>query len=588
MNLTLRFLGRAQLTLLLLVWFQGGCNSDNPRAGWAEYGSTDANSDNDSDGDADGDGDSDGDSDGDTDGDADGDGDGDGDNDGDVDGDSDGDTDGDADGDSDGDSDGDADGDNDGDTDADSDADSDADTDGDTDGDGDTDADGDSDGDTDDTNHDDNSFDIEVSVSPKIRTVGIVEWSVDSPVDEAVIRFGRDSDDYEYEALVGEPEGDGYRTWLLGMKPDTTYYFEIAVNSGNDTLTSEVQEVTTGPIDNGMPSWDIQTQNESALYGAFTINCYLDAGIAFILDKDGEYVWWYQLPDATDECSHARMSFDGKYMWAGNFSNVTPDGALSRVTMDGLEEDVYTDPALQGRHHDFAILPNGNILMHVQANGGGYGEDGNGDMFSGGEGPDIIQEFDPETGQITDIYHENDDFAPQIEESGAHTNYLTYVPHLNAISFSLRHTSTIALISYPEGELIDYFGGPNVGYGIEWNAQHGHHFLSNGHLLIFNNDGPVGSTFGSSSYVLEFDINNNPGTQVFEYNSGNTTTAFGDAHRLPNGNTFITYSMSGLTHEIDANGTLLRSMTVNNESIGYSNYRKSLYGPPPPWSEDEP
>jgi hypothetical protein len=52
---------------------------------------------------------------------------------------------------------------------------------------------------------------------------------------------------------------------------------------------------------------------------------------------------------------------------------------------------------------------------------------------------------------------------------------------------------------------------------------------------------------------------------------------------LPNGNTFVTYSATGVIQEIDPNGTLLRE--VLTQLVGYSRHRKTLYGPPPPFSD---
>src|SRR5690606_10843037 len=97
-------------------------------------------------------------------------------------------------------------------------------------------------------------------------------------------------------------------------------------------------------------------------------------------------------------------------------------------------------------------------------------------------------------------------------------------------------------------------------------------------IIIFNNNAE--GSFGESAVLeYEYDLASGSGTQVLNYLSGNSSGAFGDAQRLPNGNTFITYSTSGVWHEIDAGGNLLREMTT--ESVGYSEHRKSMYGPPP-------
>ena len=96
------------------------------------------------------------------------------------------------------------------------------------------------------------------------------------------------------------------------------------------------------------------------------------------------------------------------------------------------------------------------------------------------------------------------------------------------------------------------------------------------HNSVYNAEG----SFGESAVLeYEYDLAAGTGTKVLDYRSGNSSGAFGDAHRLPNGNTFITYSTAGVWHEIDAAGTLLREMTT--DGLGYSQHRKTLYGPPP-------
>jgi hypothetical protein len=291
---------------------------------------------------------------------------------------------------------------------------------------------------------------------------------------------------------------------------------------------------------------------------------------AFIFDQDGDYVWAYELTETVvPSCSRARMSFDGKHMWMGNLNNTHLEGALLRVSMDGLSAvETYSLPA---RHHDFTVLPNNNILYYERESGGGFSD--------GEEGPDIIKELDPETGATTRIYHENTDFAEQIAESGAHTNQINWVPHLNAVSFSMRHTSTIGLISYPDGQLIAVFGGPISDFDIAWDIQHGHSILEDT-ILIFSNNGSSG---GSSVLEYQYDLSTHSASKIFDYSSGNTSLGLGDVQRLPNGNTLVSYCSTGVIHEVDSAGQLLREITT--DAIGYSMHRRTLYGPPPPVGE---
>lgn len=420
---------------------------------------------------------------------------------------------------------------------------------------------------------------VNLSLSEAIQTVGIVEFSSGSAVTEARVDFGTQADSFEYSAPVDLTEPN-YRTLLLGMKESTTYYVQVVAVAEGTTLSSEVLTIETGSLPNSTPNVTVNDVNPTALYGGFTINCTgvgglggtEGSGVAFVIDSDGDPVWAYDLEGTpVSGCSRARMSFDGKDMWIGNFSNVSPDGALMRLRMDGSASETFSFP---GRHHDFTVLPNNNILFQEQENGG---------MGRGGadEGPDIIRELDVNTGMTREIYHENTDFSEQISESGAHTNYIKYVPHLDGISFSMRHTSTIGVISYPQpgetAELLMVFGGPLSDFDFSWEIQHGHQVLEDS-ILIFNNNAE--GSFGESAVLeYEYDLALGTGTQVLNYLSGNNSGAFGDAQRLPNGNTFITYSTSGVWHEIDAAHELLREMTT--DGLGYSEHRKSMYGPPP-------
>ena len=216
---------------------------------------------------------------------------------------------------------------------------------------------------------------------------------------------------------------------------------------------------------------------------------------------------------------------------------------------------------------DFTVLPDNHVL-YVER------EREYSPMETESQG--IIKELDPESGQSTELYQENTDFEQQISEKGAHTNLLCRVPELNAISFSMRHTSTIGVLDYDTHQLMTVFGGPISDYDISWDTQHGHQ-LTDKTLLVFNNNGSNG---GSSILEFEYDMNAHTATKIFDYSPGVSSMAFGDVKRLPGGNLFITFSTSGVFHELDPSGNLLR--VIETDALGYSTQRKDLYGPPPP------
>lgn len=84
-------------------------------------------------------------------------------------------------------------------------------------------------------------------------------------------------------------------------------------------------------------------------------------------------------------------------------------------------------------------------------------------------------------------------------------------------------------------------------YEGTWNVNHGHHVLPNGNFLFFNNGAAV-----RQSPVLELELTESEVTVVWCYASDYASGTLGDAQRLPNGNTLITYSNAGVVQEVDA------------------------------------
>ena len=411
----------------------------------------------------------------------------------------------------------------------------------------------------------------QLELSPAIPTVGVLTWEADVAIDSATVEFGRSPGQYEHTAPVDVADPD-QPVLLLGMKADTVYYARVVADHGGETLSSDELSVTTGAVPNDLPRIEVNDRRRDDVYGGFSISCNLvvEGGYAFIYDADGDYVWWHALLDTSVEgCSRARLSFDGKYVWIGNLNNFGSEGALLRVTVDGMHSESYSLPR---RHHDFAVLPNDHILYFERKSGG--------DAEDGSEGPDVIKELDPETGDSEELYDQSTDFADA--ESGAHTNYIAYVPELEAISFSMRSLSTIGVISYPNPELMLVFGGSESDFDISWNVQHGHQ-LTHDSLLLFNNEADASSSTPGASAALEFryDAEAGEAEKVFEYAPGNTSFVMGDVQRLPNGNELVTFSTQGVIHEIDSDGELLRE--ISTDPVGYVQQQKSLYGPPPPF-----
>jgi hypothetical protein len=427
------------------------------------------------------------------------------------------------------------------------------------------------------------TFTINITQSTAVATVEIVSWSVNVSIDSAVINFGRDQSNFEFQASVDQTQSPNYRTLLLGMKQNTAYYLQIVAQGGGKTYSSDVKSVTSGYLANGVPTFTVADMNASALYagGGFTVGCTGLSGIPgqsgtsktylFIIDKDGALVW---VLDASStmaaNCSRARMSYDGQYLFAGNFANASTSGAIYRIGMDGMGAGQTW--MLPGRSHDFAILPNGNVAYFKMDNS----------MANTTRSPEEVMELDTSSGNSTLIYDEMTDFGTAINSGMgmAHTNSITYVPELKALTISMYFLNTIAVISYPGGKLVDTFGGTQTNYSaMAWTGEHGHDVWPD-HIWVFNNAG----LSSANAHVLGFsyDSSAKTATQTLDYNPGISDSTFGDVKEQPNGNLFVTWSDNGEFDEITKSGTLLRRVTTTT-AIAYVEHRATLYGPPPPY-----
>ncbi len=406
-------------------------------------------------------------------------------------------------------------------------------------------------------------FEVDASLSAVIPTVGIVEWSVDvtgveAGVDSALIEFGQDAE-YGLEAPV-DLEEPGRRTLLLGMKPSARYHFRVRARVGARECESDDYLITTGQLSNGIDAVDIQTPQPERVAGGFLVGSNWSSGPLFILDADGDVVWWYSIAGM----SRARISHDAKYMWmlkANPSEESTPD--VRRITMDGLEEVSF--PEFGDAHHDLVTLPEGGVAFIQRT-----------------QDCDRIMEWSEDGGlrEVVDVRQAHRGDGPR-----CHTNSLLYWPDDASFTFSdLVHNVYVKVTR--DGEVEWVLGGSTSdfsGDGASWQNQHGHHLLAADRLLFFNN-GPLGGGEDKSSKALEvsLDFDNMTATKVFRYDGPVYTPVLGDVQRLENENTLITFASAGVIQEVDASGDVVRQMTWPlGTALGYMTQRNSLYGAPP-------
>ena len=375
-------------------------------------------------------------------------------------------------------------------------------------------------------------------------TIGIVTWSVNIPsLVEARIEFGLDAT-YGRVAPV-DLAAAGHRTLLLGMKPARTYHLRIVARDAAQTYTSNDYTVATGPATTMVSVTSFNVMAAGARQPGFIIASHRqNSTVAFIMDADGDVVWWYA--GGPNGIARARMSEDGKNMWIAISGNT--GAPLTRVSMDTLESQSYANTTAA---HD--ITPVGGATMAYLD----YGE----------PDCDSIFEIDP-----AGAAHEVFESQGVVTTNGCHGNALRYSKKENVYTFSDHMTDVLVVdrAGAVQWKLSQRVTGGNAAWG---GAQHGHQLLDDG-ILIFANNGAG----ANASQVVEYALD---GSERRRFASGGYTANLGDVQRLPAGNTLITYSNQSLIQEVDATGKVVLEIKVAGSSLAYSLWLPDLYGPPP-------
>ena len=364
-----------------------------------------------------------------------------------------------------------------------------------------------------------------------------------------------------------------YHTLLLGLKPSSSYTYHIEVTSASGTCKSSDYTMKTSTL-SGAPTVTRTVTNAAALAGGFIITSGGVSGNvgAYIFDADGTTVWSAAAPAS---CSRARMDYEGANMWmlALNVSNM--GGEMRYMSMDGKTSQANIS-GLSDSHHDFTVLPGGTIAAMVWTTKGVSDPESN-----------LIERSS--TGTLKTAFkiganlYAGGSSAMGGSSASFHSNSIVYHPADDSYTIGDRNPSTFVKVTR-SGSPVWQIGGSCTSAPASkcasgtWKVNHGHHLVNDNNLIIFNN-GQSGA-----SHVFDFQISSSgtfSTTTNKDFTSGNSSSSLGDVQRLPNGNTLITYSNSGVMLEVDSSWTTLQTIKGPGNSFGYADWRATLYGPPP-------
>ncbi|MCB1885499.1 MAG: hypothetical protein KDG89_16140 [Geminicoccaceae bacterium] len=232
------------------------------------------------------------------------------------------------------------------------------------------------------------------------------------------------------------------------------------------------------------------------------------------MDKDGKPIWTY--------LQNVHHDFD-----------VLPDGRIVTLTQEILQDEVKPGPEIlkPPRLEDFVVIlsADGKELQKVRVL----------EAIRNSPYKDMLHSLPFYLAGTGDVLH---------------TNAVEYVTPEKAANFPFAEAGQI-LISIRELGMLavldmekDAFTWATKGY---WLGQHDPDILPNGHILLFDNNGPYGATHGSR--VIEFD----PSTYELSWSYGPPnpnqpleSVIRSSQQRLPNGDTLIEESNAGRLFEV--------------------------------------
>lgn len=404
-------------------------------------------------------------------------------------------------------------------------------------------------------------------LSPKMATVGVVEWSLPGATPSAakiVYRLegaGRGTLNRGGEAPVPLSKA-GYRTLLLGLKQSRDYTFHIEATRAGQTCVGPTYTLpTTGRFPTAPPLTVDVTQPEARQPGFIVTSSGTSTpDSAFIIDADGDIVWYLEGPLNT---TRALIDYEGENLWMIGLNVLNSGGEMRYVSMDGIQEQRNV-AGLEYAHHDFTVMPGGKVAALVWRE---PGVDPESELVIRSPDGTVERPF-----AIGGNLYLSDAF---------HANAIHYLPFDGSFTISDRNPSLIVKVS-GTGTVDWQLGGACAGAPAgtrcapqDWQVNHGHHLLEDGTVVLFSNGA------SGRSHVIELDLD--MGASAFgaalvkDYTGDGSGRTLGDVQRLPGGHTLVTYSNDGAIVELDASWSEVQRFSAR---VGYSSWRPTLYGPP--------
>lgn len=434
---------------------------------------------------------------------------------------------------------------------------------------------------------------IEPRLGP-VETVIVVPWTASSPVGARVVYTDTTDPDTELSTPESESATSGVVN-VVGLRPNRTVELHLEAEVDGEVVCSEESTITTGSLPAELPEMVVSTAEDGRVKGWETVAVIREkTSFATILDADGGFVWAAEVPStiyrATLSLDHtAVLSNQPPQFW-------TAVGTLRKTPLGEGEEKAVE---VVGAHTDFVELPDGTVATLGWAN----------KLFDNDTRNllgDTIIEVDPD-GTQTEVWNIFDHIEPNLDttyapspvSTGEEVPFLEEWSHVNSINYdadsddyivtgSFNHS--VMRIDRATGDMVWVVtdGGGATDFEVvsddrELELPHSAQLVDQDTVLAFSR-GAVGSEDdpAACAWVTELALDGGSGvaTPLMHYASDDCVTIpyLGEARRIDEGNTMVTWSPAGRLSQVDADASLVFQLDLDlGSAFGFGEWTAGLY-----------
>lgn len=372
---------------------------------------------------------------------------------------------------------------------------------------------------------------------------------------------------------------------LIGLKGKTTYQFQVTAKNENKSVQSEVHDFTTKPFPINILHLRWDKDLIEGLDGYILSQRRLVNGIIYLIDKEGDVVWYNHVPKQP-KLSH----------WTKNNTILVLYGSTGHRNSSGdhiVEYDLYGNKLLHlnlselnlplEAHHELRFDENGDIVMliyqSVKIDASNLGGDPEQNVLG-----DKIIKMD-RTGEILWEWSVFDHSEPLkdstiLKTAGdwSHANSLSIDADGNYL-VSFRNFNQVWKVDANSGNVIWRLGKGgdfNLDEEGEFSGQHAFHLNKDGEYMVFDN-----GRANRKTRVVTYKVNESTMTAevrlVVDLPEGLYSDKMGSAYVMNNDNILVCASRTNSIVVIDKQGAVMAHAKVGIPDPYRAEYVPSLY-----------